>query len=63
MKDKGYLMASGVFFAGFLCFVAAKCLKFEKGAVTLSTIAGMVVGAGISAKAIANLEGKTEVTV
>ena len=56
-------MASGVFFAGFLCFVAAKCLKFEKGAVTLSTIAGMVVGAGISAKAIANLEGKTEVTV
>jgi hypothetical protein len=60
MKGKGYLMASGVFFAGFLLFIASKGLKFPKAGVTLSTIAGMIVGAGLSAKAIASLEKTNE---
>lgn len=47
-----YLMAGGVFFGGYLANVGVKLLGKGKPAVTMATIAGLLIGASLSAKAL-----------
>jgi membrane-bound ClpP family serine protease len=63
MKTKAtewFIMASGTLFMGGVGFLIATSLTKNKSVLTLASIAGLIIGASISAKAVQACKSKEE---
>ncbi len=61
MQGKGFLMAGGVFMGGYIGYLGTKVFKSSPAITAVVVLVGMLAGARIGAKAIAELEKPVEV--